>query len=112
MEFLSNIKKRIWKRQPEVNSGVSAVHTTQLRMSNNDRVRQLIRHELFRRAIAAEGHETFDEADDFDLPDGEEWVSPYEEKFDPPSDDPTPSKAPPVDPPPGGDPDPAPQGGA
>lgn len=58
---------------------------TRLRVSPNriSQMRQLVRAELSR-AAAEQGHETFEEADDFSLPDGEEWVSPYEETFEPP----------------------------
>lgn len=75
----------------ERNSGRKMVQTTGLRISTNDRIRQMIRHELFRQQINDEA-ETFDEADDFSLPDEEEWISPYEDEFEP---DPTP---PPADP--------------
>lgn len=67
----------------EENSGERLVQTTGLRISTTDRIRQMVRHELFRQQANAEA-ETFEEADDFDLPDGEEWVSPYEGDFDPP----------------------------
>lgn len=69
----------------EINNGEKLVQRTGLRvLSSTDRIRQIIRHELSEHAHANES-ETFDEADDFDLPDNEEWVSPYEERFDPPS---------------------------
>lgn len=57
---------------------------TRLRLPPNRiyQMRQLVRAELSR-AAAEQGHETFAEADDFDLPDGEEWLSPYEETFEP-----------------------------
>jgi len=71
----------------EENSGEKIQQPTRLRMTQNDRIRNLIRHEMFRQAAGQEGHESFEEADDFDLPD-EEWVSPYEEKFDPDFDHP------------------------
>lgn len=62
---------------------------TRLRVSVNrvTQMRQLIRAELSRQA-ADQGDETFEEADDFDLPDGEEWFSPYEEDFEPVSSSP------------------------
>jgi hypothetical protein len=37
----------------------------------------MVRNELSRQAASQE-METFDEADDFDVPDEEEWTSPYE----------------------------------
>lgn len=66
----------------EKNDGSSLVQRTSLRISNVDRVRQIIRHEMFRQQQDSE-HESFEEADDFDLPDDEQWVSPYEERFEP-----------------------------
>lgn len=81
----------------EINSGEQLVTPTGLRIvSSTDRIRQLIRHEMFRRQEDAE-NETFEEADDFDLDDGEEWVSPYEDYFEPeslPPVDPLPSDSP------------------
>jgi len=58
---------------------------TRLRMpkSRTEQIRAMIRQE-FSRAAADQGHETFEEADDLELPDGEEWVSPYENDFEPP----------------------------
>lgn len=70
----------------EHNDGSQMVQKTGLRISTNDRIRSIIRHELFQQQANKEA-ETFEEADDFDLPDGEEWISPYEEQFEP---DPTP----------------------
>lgn len=69
----------------EENSGETLVQKTGLRiMSSTDRIRQIIRHELSEHAARSE-HESFEDADDFEFEDGEEWVSPYEEKFDPPA---------------------------
>lgn len=69
----------------EKNSGEVLTQRTGLRiMSSTDRIRQLIRHEMFR-ANEDKDHESFEDADDFDLDDDEEWVSPYEELFEPDS---------------------------
>lgn len=69
----------------EKNSGELLAQRTGLRiMSSTDRIRQLIRHEMFR-ANEDREHESFEDADDFDLDDNEEWVSPYEEQFEPDS---------------------------
>lgn len=68
----------------EPNSGESMVVTTGLRLSQEDRLRNLIRMELFRQALGKEEAETFEEADDFDFDDGDEWRSDYENEFDPP----------------------------
>lgn len=46
-----------------------------------DRVREIIRQEMSRKAEEG-GYESFAEADDFDIP-GEDPVSPYEEVFEP-----------------------------
>lgn len=95
-------KKKV--RTPEINSGEQVELPTRLRMQNrDDRIRQMIRHEMFRSRIADEGMETFEEADDFEMEDGEEWVSPYDNEFDPdfdaapapPPAQPAPSPAPP-----------------
>lgn len=49
-----------------------------------ERIRQLVRSETLARELAAAGIETFDEADDFDVPDDiGERESPYEDNFDP-----------------------------
>lgn len=81
----------------EKNSGEQLVTPTGLRIvSSTDRIRQIIRHEMFRRAEDSE-HETFEEADDFELDDGETWISPYEENFEPEPSEP-PSPEPPVPP--------------
>lgn len=47
-----------------------------------DRIREMIRRELSTHAAATSGAETFQESDDFELPDVD-WVSPYEEIFEP-----------------------------
>ena len=87
------------ERSPEVNSGQQMVMPTNLRLpSRDDRIRQMIRHEMFRARMASEDHETFEEADDFELDTGDGWTSPYEDDFDPDFDQPTPAK-----------PDPAPE---
>lgn len=56
---------------------------TRLRVPGNQvaRIRELIRREMSERAEMA-GAESFEESDDFELED-EEWVSPYEEVFEP-----------------------------
>lgn len=58
---------------------------SRLRMpvSRSAQIRAMIRNEMSR-AAADQGQETFEEADDFELPDGEPWISPYENDFDPP----------------------------
>ena len=70
-------------RKPEVNSGEVLVQKTQLRINDSDGIRRIIRHEMSKIAAAAMQAETFEEADDFELGDEEEWISPYEEVFDP-----------------------------
>lgn len=69
---------------PEDNDGVSLVVQTGLSLSSEDRFRRLIRQELFRQALGKEEAETFEEADNFDLDEDEQWVSEYENDFDPP----------------------------
>lgn len=81
MEILKAIKRRFIRRQ-EYNSGESMVQETGLSLSYEDRLRQLIRAEMFRQHTRPEA-ESFAEADDFDLPGEVEWVSPYENDFDP-----------------------------
>lgn len=65
------------------NTPVSIPTRLRLPQSRTDQIRQFIRAELSRQALD-QGHETFSEADDFELDDGETWVSPYEGDFDPP----------------------------
>lgn len=68
----------------EENSGESLVSVTGLHLSQEDRMRRIVRSEMLRQMTNSRA-ETFEESDDFDLDDGEEWVSGYEESFDPPS---------------------------
>lgn len=70
--------KRDNRKRVEKNSGVSKTATTRLRLSGDDRIRQLIQSEMYRRQVNSEA-ESFADADDFDLPDNQEWISPYEE---------------------------------
>lgn len=70
-------------RKPEENSGEVLVQKTALRINDSDGIRRIIRHEMSKIASAAMQAETFEEADDFELSDEEEWISPYEEIFDP-----------------------------
>lgn len=48
-----------------------------------EQVRRLIRSEQLRQAALSAGHETFEEADDFEVGDDYDPRSPYEEVFDP-----------------------------
>lgn len=72
-----------------------------------DRMRALIRSEALAREAAMAGAETFEEANDFDIPDGDDPFSPYEDlpsdldgvpasagTEDPPAPPPVPSTAP------------------
>lgn len=102
------------KRQTEENNGQSMVAATGLHLSQEDRIRRIIRMEMFRNQVNNEA-ETFEEADDFDLPDGDEWHSPYEETFEPVAPDTPPPVTPATvspkaetTPPPATDPPPAP----
>lgn len=52
------------------------------RRSYFDHVREFIRQEVSRNALET-GHETFEEADDFDVGDDYDPSSPYEMQFDP-----------------------------
>lgn len=49
----------------------------------NDLIRQMIRSEELKRDAERAGAETFEEANDFDVGDDDDPVSPYEEDFDP-----------------------------
>jgi len=91
-------------KHPEQNNGEILVQKLNLNLSQTEKVRQMIRHELFRQAIGKADRESFEEANDFDLED-EEWVSPYEETFEP---DPSPLPTAPV-PEPAADPGAAPE---
>lgn len=48
-----------------------------------DRIRRLVQNELVQRELSDAGVESFDEADDFDVPEDPVDGSPYEENFDP-----------------------------
>lgn len=56
-----------------------------------EQIRDMVRSENLRQLAEAAGHESFEEADDFDMPDGNDPTSPYEEDFDPPSPAPIPT---------------------
>lgn len=73
------------ERGYEIPDNTPVAVPTRLRLPQNrtEQIRAYIRQELSR-AQVERGHETFEEADDFSLPDGEQWVSPYEETFEPP----------------------------
>lgn len=69
--------------------------------SQSEKILALVRLEQMRAQQDREV-ETFEEADDFELDDGEEWFSPYEEIFEAPEVPPepiTPPAEPPVAPP-------------
>lgn len=52
--------------------------------SLQEKMRRLIRDEVLQQKLAADGVETFEEADDFDIPDDPaDPATPYEEHFDP-----------------------------
>lgn len=73
----------------EVNSGQPVAKPTNLRIpSRSDSIRAYVRLEQMLAQQSREV-ESFEEADDFELDDSEEWVSPYEEVFEP-HDDPPP----------------------
>lgn len=71
----------------EYNSGEVIAARTRLELTTAERIRQMVRHEISRHA-GENDFETFEEADDFEFEDGEEWISPYEEKFEPAADPP------------------------
>lgn len=57
--------------------------------SISDTIRNMIRSERLKQEAEAQGYETFEEADDFDVGDDYDPKSPYEEVFEPiPRDDP------------------------
>lgn len=67
----------------EVNSGEQVAKPTNLRIpSRSESIRAYVRLEQM---LAQQRNqvESFEEADDFDLDDDEQWVSPYEEHFEP-----------------------------
>lgn len=61
----------------------------------SEMIRDQVRSEHLRQALIAAGDETFEEADNFDIPDDHDRESPYEVHFDPPVDQgPAPTPAP------------------
>lgn len=50
-----------------------------------ERIRQLVQNETLRRELNEAGVESFDEADDFEIPDDDTFdrTTPYEDRFDP-----------------------------
>jgi len=66
------------RERPDQTPHTLAVDGLRRPESLDDMVRRLVRHEMFQRAAAAAGHETFEEADDFDVDDDPELKSPYE----------------------------------
>lgn len=51
--------------------------------SLSEQIREMVRHERLQADLAAQGVETFDEADDFSIGDDFDPKSPFEEHFDP-----------------------------
>lgn len=49
-----------------------------------EHIRRMVRDERLAQELAAQGHETFEEADDFDIGDDYDPSTPYENDFDPP----------------------------
>lgn len=49
-----------------------------------EQIREMVRSEKLRMEVEAQGLETFEEADDFDVGDDYDPLSPYENDFDPP----------------------------
>lgn len=49
-----------------------------------EQIREMVRSEKLAQELAAQGVETFEEADDFDVADDYEVQSPWENEFDPP----------------------------
>lgn len=53
-----------------------------------DHIRNMVKSEMLRREVEKAGAETFEEADDFDIPDDPvDPTTPFEEIFDPPVDE-------------------------
>lgn len=77
--MLKDLTKRFFERL----SPVPVAKPLNLRIpSQSERIMALVRHE-HRMASLRDEVETFEEADDFEMDDGELWLSPYEEVFDP-----------------------------
>lgn len=66
------------RERPDQTPHTLAVDGLRRPESLDDMVRRLVRHEMFQRAAAQAGHETFEEADDFDVDDDPDLKSPYE----------------------------------
>lgn len=112
MKIVESIKRRFLRRQ-EHNSGESLVRETGLYLSTEDRLRRIVQNEMFRQRMNSQA-ETFAEADDFEMPEVGEWVSPYENEFEPETPPPvteTPSGQPASNPPPATPANPASSGG-
>lgn len=80
--------QRRYGNSPRSETVSSAPVATHVRLSARetevDRIRRLIRSEQMTMAALQSGHETFEEADDFDIPeDPIEPTTPYEEVFEP-----------------------------
>jgi len=78
----------------EENFGDPIAIPTRLRVpqSSDDRIRAIIHQQRIIEQLAQQS-DTLEDLDDFDLPDGETWVSPYEENFEMPPVDPQPKPA-------------------
>lgn len=59
-----------------------------------EQIREMVLSEKLKMEAMAAGHETFEEADDFDVDDDYDPRSPFEETFDPPLPPPPPSPSP------------------
>jgi len=87
----------------EKNSGIRVAKPLNLRVpTQSERIMAYVRFEQLRAQQDREV-ETFEDADDFDMDDGDEWCSPYEEVFEAPEEPlpgtpPVPDLTPPGDP--------------
>lgn len=92
------------RRFTEVLSPERVARPTNLKVpSQSERILALVRYE-HARAAADREVESFEDSDDFELDDGEQWFSPYEEVFEPqvdpiPASPPAPPAPPPAEPP-------------
>lgn len=98
--------KDLVQRFVEVLSPTPVVKPLNLRVpSQSERILALVRYE-YARAQQSQEVESFEDADDFSLDDGEEWFSPYEEVYEPQAE--PPASSPPLPPGDSAPPSPAP----
>lgn len=85
MSLIQKLRERLSPRGREIPDPTPMAPPVGFRPapSLSDQIREMVRSERLAREVAESGHESFEEADDFDVGDDYEPNTPFEEHFDP-----------------------------